>query len=290
MPARPSAVRLPAAAAVVLAALALLLALAVPARAGTERVSDWTHVFEVASYVTAQPPAVPLVLFVADSTGREGTVSEARLTGAVAASGGPLVAAYSLASHNQTFAADLAVVQALPDRPALVLIGVGLSRFTNAQPVPAIPAVGTVTALSPWVQHLYGSRHILSRDQKRALVRTWLRRRAPVFRRNVAANLAALDTLVQTCQAKGMTPVLVELPLNLPIVRHAFDRQRARYRAGCVGIAQARGITYLRFVGRIGLRSRDFYDLIHLVGAGRTKYQTRLAAETATLLAPYAQR
>lgn len=258
-------------------------------RRAAEPVGDWTHVFEVASYVTAQPPAVPLVLLIADSTAREATVSDVSWAAKVAKLSGPAVVSYTLGSTNQTYTHDLAVVEALPTGPALVFIGVGLSRFTNAQPVPATPDVGAVAALSPWVQHHYSGRHILSAVKKKALVRSWLKTRAPVFKRNYAANLTALDTLVQACQQKGMTPVLVELPLNLPIVRHAFDRQRARYRMGCAGIASTRQVPYLRFVGKIGLRSRDFYDLIHLVGPGRSKYQARLAAEVVTLLAPPAQ-
>ena len=65
-------------------------------------------------------------------------------------------------------------------------------------------------------------------------MRWWLADRYPLFKENFAGNTAELEQLIVACQARGLHPVLLELPLNLPIVRHAFDKPRK-------GIATAAG-------------------------------------------------
>ena len=57
-------------------------------------------------------------------------------------------------------------------------------------------------------------------------MRWWLADRYPFFKENFAGNAAELDQLIATCQTRGLHPVLLELPLNLPIVGHAFDKPR----------------------------------------------------------------
>lgn len=267
-------------------------ALAVPAFAAqpaAAAVDDWRHIREVAGLLQAVPPSAPVVYYIADSTARESVHSEAALRKALTARARRSVKAYVLASRNQTFAKDRSILAAMPQTSGLVVIGVGLSRFTNPSPASVAPLdpVDGVTSLSPWAMHKYST--ALTAAKKRAEVRTWLSRRYSVFKSNFAGNLAALELLVQECQAKGWRVMLVDLPLNQPVVGHAFDTPRKKYRDACQALALEYGISFSRFVGTVGLRSADFYDIIHLLKPGRTKWQPRLAKEAALRLpAPYA--
>ena len=96
-----------------------------------------------------------------------------------------------------------------------------------------------------------------------------------------------LRELIALCQDKGFYPVLVELPLNLPIVRHSWDAPRDRYRRGARAAAATYGIPYDDFIARIGLVSNDFVDLSHLVEPGRAKYQRRLSHVVVARLKQY---
>jgi hypothetical protein len=262
-----------------LLAAALLAAASAAAPAGAA-VDDWRHIREVAGLLQTSPPADPVVYYIADSTARESVRSETELRKAIGARTGFPVKAYVLGSSNQTFSHDRAILAAMPQTPGLVVIGVGLSRFTNRAPAepPAFAPIA-VTSLSPWAMHKYSTS--LTAEQKRAQVRTWLSRRYPVFKKNVDHNLAMLELLVQDCQAKGWRVMLVDLPLNQAVVRHAFDTPRARYRTGCEAIRDKYGVPFVRFNGFIGLRSPDFHDIIHLIKGGRAKWQPKLATEAA---------
>ena len=250
-------------------------------------VGERQHIREVQAYVSALPAPVtpPLVFYIGDSTARESVVSEAGLAGAVATQGGPIVQPYVLAGSNQTFPTDLAIAKGLPDEPALVLIAVGLSRFSNR---PAVTPLGEpltgVTALSAWKQHLYKASKVMTLAQKRAKVRWWLTKRHPSFKANEPRQIARLKKLTDWCLARGWTVVYVDMPLNRRVVRHAFDTPLAKYRRDVRAVARARGLTYLRFSGSTGLTNADFYDVIHLVGAGRVKWQRRLGAEIRKLM------
>ena len=79
----------------------------------------------------------------------------------------------------------------------------------------------------------------------------------------------------------------VELPLNLPIVRHAFDKPRVQYRDSCRALAKKYTIPKINFLKRTHLVSSDFADLFHLVEPGRVKWQLRLSKTVVSLLARY---
>ena len=230
--------------------------------------------------------------YLGDSTVRESVVSESSLERAISAAA-PAPAAsepFVLASRNQTFPLDQLITEGLPSQPALVVIGVGLSRFTNTPATdPSLgPAVGATTALSPWAMHEYDAAHVLGVAAKRAMVHEWLAKRYPLFKKNEPRALAKLKALVQACQGRGWKVVLVDMPTNTTIIGHAFDAARAKYRSGCTALAKSLGIPYLRFSGTLGLTNADFYDLIHMVGNGpkgaRTLFQRRLAAAIASRL------
>ncbi len=266
---------------------------AVAAAARVATVSEIVHIKEAHAYLAglARPITPPLVYFIGDSTTRESVITEARWAAKVLQLGGPEVQPYVLASQNQTFPLDQVIADGLPDEPALVLVAVGLSRFTN--PPAKDPTLGEplapLAAMSPWRQHLYSASDRLTAAQKRAKVRQWLERRYPLFKKNRAANVARLRALVQHCRSRGWKVALVEMPVNKAVVGHAFDAPIARYRTDCLAIARDAGVRFLRFTGVVSRSSANFYDLIHLVGngpaGGRTRWQARLSAEVVKLMA-----
>ncbi len=128
---------------------------------------------------------------------------------------------------------------------------------------------------------------MVSDARKRDMVREWMRERYPVFKERYRYNLGTLRKLVAACQERGYHPVLVELPLNLPIVGSAWDEPRAEYKAGCRQVAAEYGIPYVDFVRGAGLVSKEFVDLSHLIHPGRVKYQRRLSDEVARRLRQY---
>ena len=275
-----------------------------PAPAALTPVGDIRHIKEVQSYLNVLPSPIfpPLVYYIGDSTARESVVSEGALVKAIAArTGGLQTQAYVLASSNQTFPVDQFIADGLPRGvgrdPALVLIAVGLSRFTNkpATSSPLGDPLGPITQLSPWAQHKYSARKILTTAQKRALVKEWLAKRRPLFTTNEPEELDKLQELVRACKERGWKVALVEMPLNTAIIGHAFDKPRAKFRADC--LAAMPDVPYLKFrPAVVGLTNANFYDLIHLVGngasgdrskwGGRAKFQASLAAQIAPLLAP----
>ena len=292
------------------AAASLLLAAAAPASLarsafGAERppgataaarvapVGDVMHIKETQAYLggLTSPISPPLVYYIGDSTARESIVGEDELRVKVLALGGPEIQPYVLASRNQTFPLDRVIADGLPDEPALVLISVALSRFTN--PPASNPTLGEpldpIASMSPWHQHLYSTADMLTVAEKRAKVQHWLAKRYPVFKKNEATEVARLKALVAACQQRGWRVALVELPVNKAIIGHKFDAPIARYRADCVKLADDAGIRFLRFTGVVSGGNRNFYDIIHLVGnsstGGRGKWQARLAAEVVKLLA-----
>lgn len=248
------------------------------------RVGDITHIKQVLAYLGTPGVDAPRpVYFFGDSTTREAIVSEAKLAASLLAAGGGAAQPFVLTSRNQTFPLDEAIAAGLPSRPALALIGVGLSRFTN--PPAADPSLGESlgarSALSPWAMHHYSATDILTAAQKRSKVQGWLAARHPLFKKNEPLELARLKQLAKACLARGWTVAFVDMPTNVAIIRGAFDAPKAQYRAGCAALAAELGVTYLRFTGSIGLKNTDFYDLIHLVGSapggGRAKFTDHLA-------------
>ena len=279
-----------------LAALALLVLL--PTASAVAGVDDWQHTWEVVQLVKAlqmrdTPPNGTMIYYLGDSIARESTVSDSVWTdmlGRKAARVGKVPAfGYTVAGHNQTFGMDEKIVQGLPaTRPGqpygILLIGVGISRFigppTPQQPFPVDPPL----QLSPWVQHLYDGRAPLSSARKHELVQRWMDRRWAGFKRNKAANLAAIGRLIVAAKAKGLKPVILDLPLNVAVVGSGLDKPRTAIRAGCTDLASKYHIPYVHFTKVIGLPSSDFWDLHHLLKPGHKLWQARLSDELVKLL------
>jgi len=250
--------------------------------------NDWAHVLQVVANLKAQPPAEPVVVLFGGSAARESTISDSSWRSQIEVKGGPATAAYNLGARNRTLAQNVAIVQALPKVPTIVYIGINLGAFTSAQKTATISLPKPVTPLPAYKQHSYSQSKILSVAKKKALLRDWLAKRYPVFKRNYATSAGVLEKLVKVCKAKdGSHPVLFELPRNTAIVGHALDAPVSRYRKTCQALAKKYDIPYVSFVAQAKLPNSSFYDLWHLVEPGRTVWQKLLSAKTVALLEKY---
>jgi len=97
-----------------------------------------------------------------------------------------------------------------------------------------------------YLQHHYTLTGIHTPGQKARMVTKWNAQRYPVFRRNLAYNLAMREQLVALCEQ--------------------------------------RGVPYLDFNQKLAIPSADFHDLSHLVESERVLWQKRLVEELVTLL------
>lgn len=269
------------------AVVALQLAGATAASAFDTKGGDWEHVKQVLKALDGHPPKGPLMYLLGGSSARECTVSDVDWRADIARLGAGSVRAYNFGSASQSFAQGVWVVGKAPDVPTVVLIGVNVGRYTPPYPEDTTATAEPATvAKDAYDQHRFHNGG-LPDTVKRPLVGKWLSERYPVFKKRYAHHAAQLPQLVEACQERGFYPVIVELPLNLPIVGHAWDAPRTRYRAGCRAVAGKYDIPYVDFVADIGLVSADFYDLSHLISPGRVKWQHKLSHLTVTWLRHY---
>jgi hypothetical protein len=284
----------------VLAALALLL---VHPAAASARVGEWRHAWEVVQLVRLRPPRGTPIFYFGDSTARESTVRDAGWTLQLrrrAAAAGKTTAAvvFTLASHGQTFRMDGQLLAAMPARGTraprgIAVIGVGLSRFIGP-PVrrrPAAvdpPAAGTPPVVHRWIHHLYTDRPPLPLSRKHELVPRWMARRWDGFRRNRSANLRAVARLLELCRAKGLHPVLLEMPLDVRVVGDRLDRARGAYRLAVRRLGRRSHARYLSLQSASPLPTSSFWDLMHLLPPGSRVWQSRLSDQLVRLL-PEAQ-
>ena len=249
--------------------------------------ADWAHVLQVVAGLQATPPAEPVVVLLGGSAARESTIDDAAWRAQIEAKGGPATAAYNLGSRNRTLAQNVALVKALPDVPTIVYIGVNLGSFTSAQKTAAITLPEPVATLPPYRQHIYSRSHILTTANKRMLVDAWRFDRYPVFKRNFATSAAVLEKLIKVSKARGMKPVLFELPRNTAVIGSKLETPTARYRDTCKALGKKYDVPYVSFVNAAKLPNSSFYDLWHLVEPGREVWQNLLSAKTAALLKQY---
>ena len=273
---------------------------AAPSRGGAvfHHGDDWRHLWQVVAALKAKPPKVPVVYLLGGSAARECTINDKSWTAEVRHLGGPRVRLYDLGTSSQSYAKDITVVNDLPAVPSIVLIGVNLGRYTfkpsGTGSTGAAQQAGDLTpgrdagaSLSTYFQHRFSVSHILTDAEKKVMVGAWLKERYPVFKARYAYNVGELDQLIATCQTRDLHPVLLELPLNLKIVGHAFDKPRTRYRDSCRRLARKHGIPKIDFLAKAGLVSGDFADLCHLVEPGRVKWQLKLSKTVISLLDRY---
>jgi len=266
----------------------VVLAFAGPAAALYRPGDDWRHVESTLQALQRRPPSVPVVVLLGGSAARECITTEPAWKAQIAALGGGRVRALNFGSSSQSFKYDLTIVKALPPVPAIVLIGLNVGRYTSIPPkTAALETPELARGAGVYDSHRFHAGDQLSDAAKRGIVRTWLAVKYPRFRQRYAGDAAVLRQLIALCQERGYYPVLVELPLNLPIVRHSWDAARDRYRRGARTAAATYGIPYNDFIARIGLVSNDFVDVAHLVERGRAKYQHRLSRVVVARLRHY---
>jgi hypothetical protein len=277
---------------------ALLPLLALPASASA-RIGEWRHAWEVVQLTQLSPPRGTPIFYLGDSTTRESTVRDALWTRqlrrrAVAAGKTTATVVFTLASHGQTFRMDRQLLSAMPARaagapPGIAVIGVGLSRFIGP-PVrrrPAAvkpPGAGRAPSLHPWVQHLYTDREPLPLTRKHELVPRWMDRRWDGFRRYRRDNLRAVDRLLAVTRARGLRPVLLEMPLDVRVVEGGLDRPRGAYRVALRRLAKRHHAEYLSLNRRGALPTGDYWDLMHLLPEGSRVWQSRLSDQLVEFL------
>ena len=103
---------------------------------------SFTYISWVVGRARQDDPRVPGLYLLGGSSARESIESGDALAAEIAGLGGPRVAAHNLGSINQNFAQSLAVVDSVPDTPAVLLVGVNLGRFTATREQNAAQAEG----------------------------------------------------------------------------------------------------------------------------------------------------
>ena len=264
------------------AGVLLLLAPATNARGYTPG-CDWRHLAQVVGRLSTLTPKRPVVYLLGGSAARECTINDGSWRAAVKEAGGPDTLAYNLGATGQTYEDNLVLIERLPRVPSIVIIGAIVGRYTRTGDR-GLPDVEP--GIAPYPQHRY-SRRILTDAGKRALLTDWLTRRYPVFQDRFPHNAEKLDALVARCIELGFHPVMLNLPLNLQIVKHRIDKPRSRYREHCQAVATKYNVPWVNWLPTIPLVSRDFLDNWHLVEPGRVKWQRRLTTLTVTMLTRY---
>ena len=249
--------------------------------------ADWAHTLQVVANLKADPPSKPVVVLFGGSAARESTISDSSWRAQIEAKGGPATDAYNLGSRNRTLAQSVALVQQMPTVPTIVYIGVNLGAFTSAQKSATVSLPPAATPLPAYKQHAYSQSHLLSASNKKLLVQAWLVDRYPVFKKTYATSAGVLESLIKACRARGMKPVLLELPRDTAIIGTQLATPTSRYRATCAALARKYRIPWVSFVAQAKLPNTSFYDLWHLVEPGREVWQGLLSAETAALLKQY---
>jgi hypothetical protein len=274
------------------AALALTLAAAGLApqtvRALFDHRDDWKHVKSTLAVLSRTTPQTPVVYLLGGSSARESVTTEASWRDEIAASGGGRVLAYNLGAASQSFSADIAIVNAMPSVPSIVVIGLNVGRYTSRVPARGSGSLDlrthVVVASRTYDSHRFHNGDQLPDATKRSMASLWLAAKYPVFKTRYRGNAAALRRLIAACQRRGFSALLVELPVNESILGHAWDAARLRYARDARREARAAGIPYIDLAGRSGLVSSDFADLNHLVESGRVKYQHSLSRLVAARL------
>ena len=250
---------------------------------------DRIHCLQIVANLRAEPPKQPVVILLGGSSARESTIDDYNWAAQILRRGGPTVLAYNLGSRNDRFELDREIAERLPrDMPAIVYIGINMGRFCHSPSDPTLSLPDPEIPAPAYYQHVYSIyKRIQSASLKRYYVKYWLIRRWPEFKAHYSYNIRVVESVVKTCIRRGLHPVLVDLPRDLPIIGHSFDSPLYTYKAGCKRLAAKYHIPWLTFVATARFVDRDFFDIAHLVEPGRVKYQHLLSEKTVTLLDKY---
>lgn len=250
---------------------------------------DRIHALQIVANLRAEPPERPVVILLGGSSARESTIDDENWAAQILRHGGPHVLAYNLGCKHDTFELDREIAKLLPaDMPAIVYIGINIGRFCNSPSDPSVNLPDPDFPPDVYYQHVYSiDKRIQSASLKRYYVQYWLTARWPELMAHYSYNIKVVESAVRVCKERGLHPVLVDLPRDLPIIGHAFDSPVSTYKAGCKRIAAKYHIPWLTFVAAARFVDRDFFDIFHLVEPGRVKYQRILSQKTVRLLDKY---
>jgi hypothetical protein len=242
--------------------------------------SDWGHVEQVTGWLRYSPPRRRVVYLLGGSATRESVTSESGWAAQLSRLTGKPTTAFVCATSCQTFVEDALIAKSLPKDRGTVLLSVGTSRFIMLHEPASLPQYSIRrTPPLPWYQHHYAARTSLPYKDKRRLVATWVDVSYPLSQERCQDRLAELAAAIDACQARGLRVALLNMPLNLAVVGHAFDDALATYKKGCQDLADEQGIQYLDFVSSVRLTGTDYFDLQHLLPPGRARWQRRLSLE-----------
>jgi len=118
---------------------------------------SFTYISWMVGRAKQDEPAVASLYLLGGSSARESIVGGDSLAAEIRKDGGPRVTAYDLGSINQNFAESLSVVDAAPDTPAWLLVGVNLGRFTSTKQENAQQAEGREILLDSTAVHRFVS-------------------------------------------------------------------------------------------------------------------------------------
>lgn len=91
---------------------------------------DYVYVSWAVANAKQDPPDEPTLYLLGGSSARESITSGDALEQAIVEAGGPDTEAYDLGSMNQNFAQSLAIIDNVPDTPAVAIVGINPGRFT----------------------------------------------------------------------------------------------------------------------------------------------------------------
>jgi hypothetical protein len=135
---------------------------------------SFTYVSWQVGHARQDEPSVPGLYLLGGSSARESIVGGDSLAAEIRKAGGPDVVAYDLGSINQNFAESLSVVDAAPDTPAWLLVGINLGRFTATRDQNAQQAQGREFLLDSDAVHSFvSSRWGLEKYQYTILPGIW---------------------------------------------------------------------------------------------------------------------
>jgi hypothetical protein len=99
-------------------------------------------------------------------------------------------------------------------------------------------------------------------------------------RYRLGSHLKYLHKLLDWCEANGVTPVLLDMPVAADLDERLYPEAFAAYRAALAAVERERGIIVLRGSREaVGFGDRHFADLIHLNGDGAAKLTRWLRSE-----------
>jgi hypothetical protein len=141
---------------------------------------------------------------------------------------------------------------------------------------------------TPFVAHRYTPGDAWSATKKRRALAGWYETAGTpggAFDRVFPSSADDLRRTVAAARERGFAVVLAEQPYDLQVADGKLDRLRARTRALCIALAAENDGVYLDFLAASGLDSDDYHDVSHLLPSGRPKYELRLVAGLAPVVA-----